>query len=102
MAKITHYNFAYLKVEVDRPSRYAGEIKREKWLFAARELKTAIERHCDGFATIDIEHDVDELCEFCGSTWTERGDSPHNGGCCDADEAVMRSEDQAKAQKETA
>ena len=43
-----------------------------------------IRRHVDGIDSAVLAYDVEETCEHCGRQWT-KGDSPHNGGCCDQD-----------------
>lgn len=97
MGKRTRYNCAYLTVEIDRPYRYGRELTRDHWYAAAKAARDEIVRHCDSVGAIDIESDTDELCGFCGSQWTE-GDSPHNGGCCTQDIAVLeQAEAAAKA-----
>jgi hypothetical protein len=84
MARKTLYNCAFLKVEIERPFLYKREVEREDWLRLAKDLKESIERHCDSFSSISIEHDTEDICEFCGASWTEDGDVD-NGGCCSAD-----------------
>lgn len=42
-------------------------------------------RHCDDVGAVEIECDVEHVCEHCGGDWTEQS-SDYNGGCCDADE----------------
>ena len=44
-----------------------------------------IKRHVDGFSTIEIEVEKEEVCSSCGARWTETS-SIYNGGCCDKDE----------------
>ncbi len=82
MAKKTIYNCAYLKVEVDRPGFYSKQPGREDWRRVAEDLSTQIKRHCDGVTSVSIEHDVDEVCEFCGWPWTEKSDT-HNECCAE-------------------
>jgi len=78
------YNFTFLRVELDKPFPYLRKATVKDGIVAARDLKESIKRHCDGFDSIDIEHDFDEVCEFCGSSWTEDSDT-YNGGCCERD-----------------
>lgn len=79
----------YVRVEADNwlhPERMDKE--RDLCCVIAKE----IHRHVDGIRTISVETEAEYLCEFCGAVWTE-GDSPHNGGCCDEDVAVMEGVD---------
>lgn len=90
MGKITRYNCASVVVEVDPGwiTRSADDAARKRgWVSEAENVVSQIKRHVD-HRTAYIEHDTDDLCSFCGSFWTE-GDSPHNGGCCDEDCALM-------------
>lgn len=47
-----------------------------------------VRRHVDDVGDVRVEEVVEEVCEHCGSLWTE-GDSPHNGGCCHEDAEAM-------------
>lgn len=86
MARKTLYNGAYVRVNVDRPFRRILDSK--DWYAAAKDLQKDIERHCDGIESCDVEFDMEEVCEFCGYSWTE-GDCSHNGGCCEEDAKVL-------------
>lgn len=55
-----------------------------------QQIKASIKRHVADVGTVGVECTTETFCEFCGAKWTE-GDSPHNGGCCDDDCAVMDS-----------
>jgi hypothetical protein len=57
---------------------------------ALEDIKSQIQRHVDGIGrhSVHIVHDRKDVCEWCGSEWTE-GKSPHNGGCCAKDCEVM-------------
>ena len=50
----------------------------------ANEMLAQIKRHVDGSKHACIVFDREDLCEYCGSHWTENGN--YNGGCCDKDE----------------
>lgn len=64
------------------------EAKRRKlYEEAANEIAAQARRHVDG-CTVEVESSRVEVCEWCGSTWTE-GNSPHNGGCCWRDTEVF-------------
>ena len=62
---------------------------------AAQELLDDILKHVDRSlvpscgAKGRVVWDSDYVCEHCGGCWTEAKDSPHNGGCCDEDCALM-------------
>lgn len=43
---------------------------------------------------VTLDYEKTEVCEYCGSPWTE-GNSPHNGGCCEDDEAIMKQSQEA-------
>ena len=53
------------------------------------EVRHQILRHCDNVTrhSVDIDFDSVPVCEFCGSRWTEDGDT-YNGGCCHKDEVA--------------
>lgn len=55
---------------------------------ACEAIADEIKRHVDGLPTsrdrgVQIIWDSENVCEFCGSQWTEDGD--YNGGCCTKD-----------------
>ena len=68
------------------------EFSLDEYLSDCKAIAQRIRRHVDGFGSVSIEKTTEDVCSFCGSKWTE-GDSPHNGGCCDEDEAVMIAEE---------
>ena len=47
-------------------------------------LVADIKRHCIDVARCTIEFDQDNVCSFCGGSWTEDG-NVFNGGCCNED-----------------
>lgn len=49
-------------------------------------IADSIKRHVDDVASVEIDFDLNYVCEHCGSCWTEDS-TVYNGGCCDADEA---------------
>ena len=62
----------------------------EQELAELEEIADQIRRHVDGLPSypgngVVAVWDTEATCEFCGSTWTEAYDSPHNGGCCHDD-----------------
>lgn len=83
-----------IRVEVGIPDSWQTRtVQRE--FDAARELAATITRRLDADerGRIDINSDLERVCEFCGRPWTE--DSIlFNGGCCgkDADEEDARQE----------
>ncbi len=81
MPKKLFYNGAYVRVNVDRP--FGREVTPRHWHDAAADLLNDIKRHCDGIESLSVEFDTEELCEFCGSAWTEVSNT-HNE-CCEKD-----------------
>lgn len=67
---------------------HIGGMKRDadETVRILEEMQQQVLRHVDGVRSrnVQIENDIEETCEFCGSAWTE-GKSPHNGGCCAKD-----------------
>ena len=56
------------------------------------EIVQAIKRHVDLLGHVATKCHRIDVCEFCGRTWTECSQSPHNGGCCDEDAGLMPEE----------
>ena len=51
------------------------------------DYETAVEqikRHVDDINFVQIDYDVENVCEFCEAYWTEKL-TYFNGGCCDDD-----------------
>ena len=72
----------------------------EQMIGRCEAIAEQIRRHVDdlpsrGARGVSVIWDTEAYCEYCGSPWTEGRDSPHNGGCCDEDVALM---DAAEAQ----
>ena len=86
MGKKTLHNGISVIVDVERP--FGKNLEPNDWYRAAKDVQEQIERHCDRVESCSIEFDNEDVCEFCGSNWTE-GDNPHNEGCCDEDGKVM-------------
>ncbi len=84
MSKKKIFNCVYLEVALAKPG--FGTLTPKDWFSAAQDVVDEIKRHVDGVSHIDIETDIDEVCEFCGYNWTE-ADNLYNGGCCDEDES---------------
>lgn len=85
MGKKTLYNGISVVVDVERP--FGRNLELNDWYRAAKDVQEQIERHCDGVESCSIEFDNEDVCEFCGYTWTE-GDSLPNG-CCEEDEKTV-------------
>jgi len=83
MAKKKIFNCVFLEVAIEKPGW--GVLSKEHWYGAARDVVSQIKRHCDGVSTINIQPDIDVVCEFCGWDWTEYDSNLYNGGCCDKD-----------------
>lgn len=47
-------------------------------------MANQIKRYVDNIGNIEIIEDYEDVCEYCGHTWTELGDK-NNGGCCQQD-----------------
>ena len=91
--KTEHDNFRVV-LGVPHPGYFSDDAIREKAeRRAADELAAQAKRHLDA-ASISVESDANDVCEWCGGTWTE-GNSPHNGGCCDKDLEVMDKTEEA-------
>lgn len=60
------------------------------------ELIADMKRHVDNIGSVHIEYDQEEVCEHCGSSWTE-DNSLYNGGCCEEDEAAEQARIEAKS-----
>lgn len=48
------------------------------------EIARQIKRHCDGFDRVEVNHEYEHVCSYCGAAWTEDS-ADFNGGCCDKD-----------------
>ncbi len=82
MAKLTRIFGAYVKAEVPEPF---GVVKNpERWCRDAEALESEIKRHCDNLQNTSIELEIENICEFCRSPWTEDSEA-YNGGCCSED-----------------
>ena len=86
--KITRHNASYVVVEPDMKGWAGWEKTPDKWRTQCEDIVFSINRHIDGVASVYVEDDTDEVCEHCGSHWTE-GDALANGGCCEKDAIVM-------------
>ena len=93
--KITEW---YVRVEPRGPGNFGcciiGGIEWEdgEEEAACREILEQIKRHVDKIGRATVLSETEDVCEHCGSAWTEGEASLHNGGCCDADCAVLEAE----------
>jgi hypothetical protein len=60
------------------------------WISDCERIADQIRRHVDGLPSyagrgVAIEWDQENVCEHCGSGWTEDS-AAYNGGCCAEDE----------------
>lgn len=53
----------------------------------------------DDVGHVQVDHDSDDVCEHCGSRWTEDGED-YNGGCCAADQAPQDARDAEAASEQ--
>lgn len=72
---------------------YAVEDNVEEYRDRCNDIISDIKRHVDNADTPYIHFECEKTCEFCGAKWTEGDDSPHNGGCCEEDIAIMEATD---------
>lgn len=91
---ITEY---YIKIEPKKlgnfgianvPDRYVSDNIMKDYYERCKDIVEQIKRHVDDIGWVGVMNESEEVCEFCGSTWTE-GNSVHNGGCCDKDIEIM-------------
>lgn len=68
----------------------------EDYRLRCEEIVSDIGRHVDNVGSATVESEVEFVCGFCGSGWTEDAESPHNGGCCGKDCDLMESTESAK------
>lgn len=61
----------------------------------ANEIMQDVKRHVDNVGHVSIDFDQNDVCEHCGSDWTEKS-TEYNGGCCDADQAAEDERQKAK------
>lgn len=52
-----------------------------------QEIVEEVRRHVDNIGHVSIESDQSDVCEHCGSAWTEESNE-YNGGCCEKDQAA--------------
>ena len=81
MKKIIKCNY---RVEVYPKTSIFGITLDKDNLDAVKDIEDQIKRHVDGIGETYINHDTEEICSFCGASWTEDGD--RYNGCCDEDE----------------
>lgn len=96
MAKKTIKDNPRVEVSPSYPM-FAGTYSRDELAeYAMRECRSIeeqVRRHVDQDGAVTV-YDIENVCEFCGSGWTEESDA-YNGGCCDKDvEAAGESEDE--------
>lgn len=88
---VTSYNVV---VEIPQVLRWHGVTchtrTHDEMVASCERVKSDILRHVDldDRNGVYVKRETEDQCSHCGSAWTE-GDSPHNGGCCDEDCAVM-------------
>jgi hypothetical protein len=49
------------------------------------EIAADVKRHVDNAGYVSVEFDQEDVCEHCGSRWSEES-AAYNGGCCAKDE----------------
>jgi hypothetical protein len=100
VANVNHRIVLYPPHPGDYGSIFIGGEKRSErdTVLILEEMQSQILRHVDSAKrkNISIEFDREATCEFCGATWTEGDDSPHNGGCCGKDCEVFEASEIAE------
>jgi len=66
--------------ELDFSQRVAKDAK-QMCLWIIDEIK----KHVDDITNVSVNYDTLEVCEHCGSAWTEDS-ADYNGGCCRKDQ----------------
>lgn len=74
-------NFGVVRVS-DRRVEPDEQRRLKKYRERCEEIVEQIRRHVDNVGGVYVETEKEAVCEYCGSTWTEGEESPHNGGCC--------------------
>ena len=82
---------SYIEVEPQYRSNFASFIRLidsdEEWEKAMEDIERQIKRHVDGLGSVRIVRIHEDVCEYCGSPWTE--DSKYYNECCDKDESPI-------------
>lgn len=80
---------------------YPDEAERlEAYRKRCVEIVEQIKQHVDCIGGIAINTQMEDVCEYCGRSWTEDGDE-YNGGCCPKDFEHEPSEDEDPKHKKT-
>ena len=76
-------NFVECKVVV-YPDDFLVRGDEKTLTLRCAEIRDSIKRHVDGIDRIEVNHEYEHVCSYCGAPWTEDG-TDFNGGCCDKD-----------------
>ncbi len=82
---MTDYGFASMSTSLvygDDTKRWEDDMQER-----CKEIADQVRRHADNVAYVAVECDQMDVCQHCGSRWTEASPE-YNGGCCDKDEAT--------------
>lgn len=66
-----------------------AEYRQKEQKAECERILADIRRHVDYGGGAYMDEEYKDVCEFCGSDWTEGPDAAHNGGCCEEDEKIM-------------
>lgn len=89
-------DYGFMRIYGGPLSEQTTEQARQDAEYLADDIRAHVDKSLVpsyGDRGISVVCDTDEVCEFCGWTWTE-GDQPHNGGCCAKDADIMEKEEE--------
>lgn len=73
-----------VEIRVIIEPRYWLEKTTKEKMNVCDHIVKQVERHIDDVQCVYTDCVKEDVCEFCGSSWTEDDDT-FNGGCCDKD-----------------
>lgn len=72
----------YIKVNTPKWRYLNDPIAAQKDV--CEKMADQIRRHVDDVDSVEIIEETEDVCEYCGRTWTEPQDN-YNDGCCSRD-----------------
>jgi len=81
------------RVVIEPKDIHGREFSEAESRRACEEIIAQVRKHVDGVGLVLMKYDESIVCEHCGWLWSETGDSPHNGGCCEKDILVYEKEE---------
>lgn len=86
--KQTNWVESYVKVFPRVPFAHkapsASNLKEREAKQSCDDIITGVMRHIDNIEYTERVDVTESVCLFCGTLWTEKGDT-FNGGCCEKD-----------------